>query len=295
MNVNEKNLELQVQIWALIGPLISIATIITLYSHDTPQNLILGAAVLVGTLACWWWKTKGLIGALAAITLLGAYQFLNHNTDDSYWNIGITCAIALTFLVTALSYEEVEAIVVGMQSESSSRLKSLLKLDEKLEKAHIRLNEQKKSLTTTLDHQQQTLRQQERLVELAREDINSTQERHEELLKQFHELKTTDQPQPCPDLEVRRINGMYKQLRQQFEEKSSLLDATRKELFHTQEKLTSMQIELRERQYEVTDVERELQRCLAELERDQKEINYSHKKEVEQLQDLVATLMKGHS
>lgn len=91
--------------------------------------------------------------------------------------------------------------------------------------------------------------------------------------------------------ELRRIDGLYKQLRLQFEEKSNLLDETRRELFHTQEKLTRELMDQKERQYEGSEYERELQRCLDQLEDEQRELADSHRREVEQLQELISQMM----
>lgn len=524
MNLNEKNLELQVQIWALIGPVIALATVITLYFHGASQNIVLSFAVLVGTLSCWWWKTKGLIGALVGIILLGAYQFLNQPSSDPLWNVGITFAIALTFLVTALSFEEVETIVEGIQSESSSRLKSLLKLDEKLERVQSKLQEEKKSLLTTVKERENELKEQEMLLTISRDEIFSTHRKHEELLSEIYSLKLQHQrelqhtthvsiseeslkqiedmsaeltlardelvvqaeqshkeiehlraelqltknalldqagygeielevlknqlaqtkkdmefaaeqanadlsrlkaelqrsnhqlvaqaeqakaeleflreefaetqknqleqwtqaknqltdtaelatleaqhlkeklattqerlrlefessniqlrdesylaktelahaktelasvknnyiealdkseaeiarlkaelaaqpkeivvnPAEAESRELRRINGMYCQLRVQFEEKSATLDSTRQELFLTQERLSRELMEQKERQYEGTEFEKELQRCLDEMEQEQRELQLAHQREVDQLQEIISQMM----
>lgn len=535
MNLNEKNLELQVQIWALIGPVIALATVITLYFQGASQNVVLGLAILLGMLACWWWKTKGLIGALVGITLLGSYQFLNQPTEEPFWNIGITFAIALTFLVTALSFEEVETIVGGIQTESASRLKSLLKLDEKLERVQSKLQEEKKVLLDIVKEREHAMHHQEKLIQLSRDEIVTSHRRNEELLTEIYAIKIAHEKEkentqlsPASDemlqeneqlryeltkaqdhyivtseqakreadklreeltqlrkqlnsqndelsysrieidtlnrqltqanektaqfeqeltqarqqiintsdetgyaqieidtlnrqlaqanerikqseqelisvrqqilknsdensaaqhtidtlkreliqaqdtiklaaeqikqanenakeettilknaitslqeklniktqevaakedersaiheqlkaqlvemeslkaqveaagtiniaeaesRELRRINGLYQQLRLQFEEKSNVLDAARRELFATQERLTREQLDQRERQYEGTEYEKELQRCLEQLEDEQRELNQAHQREVEQLQELISQMM----
>lgn len=91
--------------------------------------------------------------------------------------------------------------------------------------------------------------------------------------------------------ELRRVDGLYRQLRQQFEDKSNLLDETRRELFLTQEKLTRELMDHKERQYDGTEYERELQRCLEQFENEQRELIDSHRREVEQLQELISQMM----
>lgn len=369
MNLNEKNLELQVQIWALVGPVIALMTVITLFFQGSPQNMTLSTAVLAGTLACWWWKTKGLMGGILGVSALQAYQYFNHQLEDPIWNLGMTCAIALTFLVTALSFEEVEAIVGGMQSESTSRLKSLLKLDEKLENVQLRLQEEKKSLLNRIRESDQELQHQGRLIEISRDEIIAIHQKNEELLAEIHALKmeqkdknpyewmecandealkeieelrkeltlTEDRlistarnaiqeqeelkalhatieneyklklqelqekvsvlqaenetpKEAVESREYRRVLGMYNQLRSQFEEKSKILDDTRRELFVAQEQLTHELMSRREKQYEGTELEKELQRCLFELEKEYAEALAAHRKETEELQDIISKL-----
>lgn len=54
---------------------------------------------------------------------------------------------------------------------------------------------------------------------------------------------------------LRRTEGMYNQLREQFEEKSATLEETRRQLFFTQEKLLLVQREYEESWYENTTLE----------------------------------------
>ena len=67
-------------------------------------------------------------------------------------------------------------------------------------------------------------------------------------------LKSKQEPLQVMNIEkteewrsIRKAEGLYHQMREQFEEKSNTLDQTRKELFHAEEKLLKLQRELDER------------------------------------------------
>lgn len=91
-----------------------------------------------------------------------------------------------------------------------------------------------------------------------------------------------------PDREVRRVTGLYQQLRLQFDEKSNTLAATRRELFETQEKLLATQKDLEETKlYEETEAHTLMRRLLDEAESELQ----SKEHEAIQLHALVDSLM----
>lgn len=92
--------------------------------------------------------------------------------------------------------------------------------------------------------------------------------------------------------EVRRMKGFYTQLRSQFEEKSKVLDETRRELFATQEKVAAA-----ERAQELTQLslnkahEEHCKRLLSEAAEEIELVEREHQEEICQLQSLVDSLM----
>jgi hypothetical protein len=88
--------------------------------------------------------------------------------------------------------------------------------------------------------------------------------------------------------EMRRLEGFYRQLREQFEEKSQLLDSTRKELFHTKEKLSAAEKENLEKEITSPQISiEEHTRHLAQMEEELKnELELSHQ-EIKRLYALI--------
>ncbi len=91
--------------------------------------------------------------------------------------------------------------------------------------------------------------------------------------------------------EQRRIEGLYHQLQGQFAEKSKILDDTRRELFHAQEKAAVLQKDMDEVQkFGVNNADERLYKMLASLEREMELKERSARSEISALEDIVSIL-----
>lgn len=196
MNTTEKKQERQVQVWALIGPLLMMLALLLIIFKAPINHLNLPLMALIGIGLCWKWKLKGLavsIGLLAAVIV---YQYAGIPVEDRLWHIGIALAISLTFVVTALSFEEIEAIIKSMDVESNSRLDNLLQLDEKLKAAQDTYQAEAKQWALKTDVQQMEtanirarLESYEKLISIAREELVDTHSQQEKLLEELFQKK----------------------------------------------------------------------------------------------------------
>ena len=94
------------------------------------------------------------------------------------------------------------------------------------------------------------------------------------------------------DRELRRIEGLYQQLRQQFADKSEVLSTTRKELFVTQEKLSALQKEMEEAKvYEDSETAESLQKLIAAAESELALSEQQHTTEISRLHEVIDSLM----
>lgn len=92
--------------------------------------------------------------------------------------------------------------------------------------------------------------------------------------------------------EIRRLEGLYNQLRQQFAEKTEVLAITRRELFSTQEKLASLQKEVEEsRICGSGEVDISLQKLLQEAESELESAEAEHAAEIARLHEVIDSLM----
>jgi chromosome segregation ATPase len=94
--------------------------------------------------------------------------------------------------------------------------------------------------------------------------------------------------------EIRRLSGLYNQLKEQFAEKSSVLDAARKELFCVQEELHALQREELENCIYGDDlVSKEMVRLLAAADEERSCLEENYRHEIEQLYELVGAFVSG--
>lgn len=117
-----------------------------------------------------------------------------------------------------------------------------------------------------------------------------------EQLKSYNEQQLRD-PEPAVDehiREARRFEGLYLQLRQQFNEKAKELDATRRELFFTKNQLFSLHRDGEEHQWQVeNDTANMMQHLISDAVSEINAIDNAYRVEIDQLHQLIATLIKS--
>lgn len=94
--------------------------------------------------------------------------------------------------------------------------------------------------------------------------------------------------------EIRRLNGVYQQLQDQFTEKSKTLDEARRELFNAQEELAVCQLRCAENEFEHYEEELELEKRLVGVEGEGEARNKLRESEleIESLQELITSLVQ---
>lgn len=92
--------------------------------------------------------------------------------------------------------------------------------------------------------------------------------------------------------ESHRIEAMYKQLKEQFHEKSMTLDATRRELFTVQENLLSLKKDWEEtQQFDLSENEYLLQQDLDQLYSQLEKLEVEYKQEIQDLNEVIENLL----
>lgn len=143
-----------------------------------------------------------------------------------------------------------------------------------------------------LDHENQTLlqklaHQNELVASLSLENKNLSEKLDQLSLMQQELSETTKN-----DKELRRVEGLYIQLKEQFAEKSEVLTSTRRALFITQEKLLVLQ---KDREEEKIDDDKEstesLRRLIAAAESELALVEHQHVLEVNRLHEVIESLM----
>lgn len=134
-------------------------------------------------------------------------------------------------------------------------------------------------------------------------ELDDLKEEKKVLSTQLSELKEIPRNQPKTQVEnetqllfdLKKMEGKYHQLREQFELKSNVLNATRKELFKTNEEVLRLQLEREEREiYLLSEDEIAMQQyhlsLIADFEQKMKELEI----EIQELQKIITTLFNSN-
>lgn len=196
MDITEKKINRQIQFWALVGPLITLLTFVVLLKKTTTGSLYLPILILIGFPICWKWKIRGFAIALGALFAFFVFSYGNIPIEDRFWQFGMGMAVTLSFAVTALSFEEVDALIRSLQVESTSRLTNLLHLDEKFKASEQKLYEECEMLKGQVEafsaelHEKEVLTQrQEKLIQIVRNELMTLQAQHEGLLNELFQKR----------------------------------------------------------------------------------------------------------
>lgn len=201
----------------------------------------------------------------------------------------------------AILKSEVEKIKTQEQQTQQQLLQAQQALQTGEEQG-LHMQQQVKELQQLLKLQQDMRQKAEEEIQLQVNDKRKLeqmlQKAQEELVcakKQSIEVEIEDKRELLPYAEgnTRRIESMYIQLKEQFQEKSAVLDTTRRELFHAHEELLKYQKELEEEKvFGQTDLEQYLQSDLLELEQQYEQMQRQYQQEVEELNRLVEHLLQ---
>jgi hypothetical protein len=175
-------------------------------------------------------------------------------------------------------------------SEESGELKRNLEVLENDKKQSYAINQSlSKMLSKETALKKELQKEIERLkaLESERENMEGESRSGDDLLKkELLEKKDLIENYEKKFLELKKTESLYKQLRNQFEEKKKILDRTRRDLFHEREKLVAINVENERNEEDQPEGIRELQKELASFEAEIEK----YEEENKHLQDLVTDL-----
>jgi septal ring factor EnvC (AmiA/AmiB activator) len=295
-----------------------LALVAALVKEDAA--IAIPAIAIAGIPVCWRWKMPGLIAAIVVLLTLLAVSFPAIESHERVWHVGMTLAAALSLVVTTLCIEEVESMASGVAVESSSRLQHLNKTDERLKETQRawqddrrKLVEQLQALTHEVEEKRTRIATFQRVISIVRKDQEVAHDQRVALTGQIaerdavirqlkHDVTTGSSSRPIApvsgrgsadlDRSLRRVEGKYRQLREQFEEKQSVLETTRRELFETQERCLGYEHAAAEEQtHSLGECELVLERYMLQSERELARDDEDAQAEIDALHQLVASLL----
>ncbi|MFI5343944.1 MAG: hypothetical protein ACHQUC_06965 [Chlamydiales bacterium] len=191
MNSVEQRVENQVQFWSLLGPFLLLVTIAVLL-FKLSAHWYFPFAALIGIPLCVKGKLKGMAAALSCLFAIALFSYQELDLDERYWHVGMTLAMAFSFIILTLSLEEVEGLVGKMQRESQSRLDNFLRLDETTKNAEAvwieersHLNAKLASIAHDLTQTQEEKQVFYKLAQLAKDELVQMRTQQELLQKEI--------------------------------------------------------------------------------------------------------------
>ncbi len=252
-----------------------LTTLWAIFLQPSPLTPYLAGLLLFGSVMACQYRTKGLLISYAA--LIGAYLF--KQTSFSLYEVGLCVAAATDFLILLLGVDEVKSLLSTLVAESKSYMNQYLVKNQELLANEESWSEARQALEEEIAEWKEEAKQRKidlqmsvEKMELVQSEIEMLTSQKERILQEAYALRKT-----VPERST-QIEGLYKQLRIQFEEKSRALVQTRKELFQAQTKLQGQEIEQRLAEFdgereEVNHLEEELAHTLNECAAMEEEIN----------------------
>ncbi len=284
-------LAFQVKFWALIGPFVCLLALFVFFVKSTSGPIFLPVLLLVGVPLCWRWKLWGVAFSVGLLFAFLTYTYGEIPLEERFWYLGMGVSIALALFITALSFDEVEAIIFAIQLESRSRLENLWKVDEKQKYAEEDLKKKRESVREF----QIKIRSYQKLVDLSAVELYEAKKKTEGVLEELYQTKMEAEQLKGRLEEVQHdppAEAKYLQLRGQFAEKSAVLEKTRRELFLMKEKVYILERELEEAQlYQLSEVEGALERHLIRMEEERVEDEEKHQQELDALHEMVSVIL----
>ena len=267
MDITEKKINRQIQFWALVGPLITLLTFVVLLKKTTTGSLYLPILILIGFPICWKWKIRGFAISLGALFAFFVFSYGNIPIEDRFWQFGMGMAVTLSFAVTALSFEEVDALIRSLQVESTSRLTNLLHLDEKFKASEEKLHEdceilkeQVEAFTVKLHEKEILTQRQEKLIQIVRNELLAFQVQHEGLLNELFQRR--EEVKRLQEQESVSSSAEVAEITQLLNLKEVAFTKLQEEYKHLQEETVSSSAEVAE----ITELQAELHQLRKNLE-----------------------------
>ncbi|WP_042280788.1 hypothetical protein [Candidatus Protochlamydia sp. R18] len=198
--------------------------------------------------------------------------------------------------------EELREKLLTYKQELDETNQHLIEIDL-LKQSKLGLEQELGLITEQLKQSQQEvdqLKTVENQLILMTENNQLLEKTVDQLKKEFLELQEktssfqlSEQHKKFTEIQFRKMEGLYLQLRKQFQEKSMVLDKTRQELFLTQEKMTSLYKSIEEEQiFDFSENERFLQKDLHILSVEYEKVISDYKVEIDEMSDLISILLK---
>ncbi len=273
---------------------------------------------LVSVLLAARFKTVGISVAYGMLAFYLVYFYPSITPSARLWEMGLIFTTALTSFIFLLSFEEMEALSSTLSKNLDEKDKQLTttagqlgQLEQSYKEQYAELEQEIQKLKNEASIRILERQQDQRTIELITSEIELLTNQKQEILAsaarayeqaskaelvEVHLEPLSDKSQTSYQLPVdvsaetlelkrklTRVEGLYKQLRTQFDEKANVLLATRKELFKVEGQL---EVDEREKYLASLELEESLEKDFAILA----EENQMLEEEISNLEEIISQL-----
>ncbi len=173
--------------------------------------------------------------------------------------------------------------ITSLEAEKAKLLEEIQQRAHAQERAQNSYEDLSKQLHAQIEESLHILNETRQALALAEDNI-----------KESKNQQTPTSEVECPSEDLRRYEGLYKQLREQFEEKSQTLDDTRRALFLAEEQLEQLKRDMLEQSvFSTSETEKKLEKHILRMERAFAKKEQLLQKEIESLQEVISGLVSS--
>lgn len=200
MNQEYQIIERQIQRWTQLAPILIIITFLIMFL-PAERPWWLAAAALIGTPISWHWRLLGAASAIIMAFIAFAIQLSANNSPQTFWLLGLTCALALSFFINAYCRDEIdtllEEICPDVTPPDDSKLRALedelavltMRQDEALKQIKNEYSLREQQFTDQKNSLDAALQASKDQLIVAKEQLLASEERQESLLQELFQRR----------------------------------------------------------------------------------------------------------
>lgn len=110
MSSLEQQCETRMSFWTILGPLMILSSLTTLFFKSSPYHWLLACTAFTALILCWKWKWSGLVVSLSGLAIVITMLFQKAPLLDLYWYAGFGISLGASLIIATLAWEELEPL-----------------------------------------------------------------------------------------------------------------------------------------------------------------------------------------
>lgn len=178
-------------LWPLVGPLLLLASLTLLFVHFPERALVFAFVVFLSLALCWQLTWRGVAISIALLASGLGYHYGSMELRELLWHLGMSSALVLGFVATALTSEETTERLAALfpSPQTANREEVHIKQLADQAKTIKGLEEQIQSQREAFSQKQERVLGLEQLLDTAREELKSSMLEQEQRQGELHQQR----------------------------------------------------------------------------------------------------------